>query len=56
MYNWEPVNPNDLMEFPIPAPSLLGHHMVFFFFSSVVSFVFKAALVLINLNFYLCYC
>ena len=31
MYNWEPVNPNDLMEFPIPAPSLLGHHMVFFF-------------------------
>lgn len=24
MYNWEPVNPNDLMEFPIPAPSLLA--------------------------------
>ena len=54
MYNWEPVNPNDLMELPVPAPSLLGHHMVFFFFFfSIVSLVFKAALVLINLNFHL---
>ena len=30
MYNWEPVHPSNLMEFPAPAPSLLEHHMFFF--------------------------